>query len=1264
MANQQQYHAYLQNKGTLTEGQSISVNKFTVQVERYLSQGGFSHVYLVRTATPVYNTTRHVLKRIAVASEEMLTEVNKEVEIMRCLKGHPNIVHLIDAASHKMPSGGYEVFILMEFCPGGGIIDMMNRRLRERLTEAEILQIFADVCEGVARMHNSRPPLLHRDLKVENILQSSATSYKLCDFGSATTVAKPPANMHDIRALEADLNRHTTLQYRAPEMVDLYLRRPVDEKSDVWALGVLLYKLCYYTTPFEEHGPLAIINVQYRIPPYPVYSNQMNQLIATMLQEHGSRRPSVFELLTQVHLLRGTKARIQYTIPIAQPFSPRHQTQLKPSPSPNHIENLVSSQVTQPIVSNFRKPDSISSTSLASKTQLRARDKAADDLPLMRRGRPTSSKGYVSGPKHDTLQKPSAIQTANFEAAKPWTEEGFVSDDEGAWKAAIANTMAPRKDEVDDVWKIGVTDFSRTGEMKEKIPGFVDDFAEKLWESFEDKPDLPSQIKTNPHMNRRATVTSTRTFARPSSGKGKDAFEGLGFELSSDRRAPTLGEARKLRTGLATLSTRPNGSEDKVDANLPQLTPPRQPHLSSSPLQTQLLSSAPQPPSSASGMSWRTSPQPSTRPSSSVQAESLPAETRFPSLEVLDATFATRSEQASRTNKSQIQQAPGTPALPPRNNRLGRSVQGTSGLLMKSAVQSRGSNGVRSVQVTGIAMRELRPDTNDRRGGPSEGRADGPSRIESQPSIQSNLKRPSLTRKHRSSIIIKHAPPNTIEDTGPTSPLSSLTFENLASRSPRLPTGSKDWLTGEDDLLDASSTSVLVPAPPTETVVFRESPSKRASVIQRSTVPIQDAIFPQHDHTSSRQDTPSPPAPAASNISPTISRFTRTFPPIETTDQSPAQDRTPVATHKARKPVDPESSSSADEGPEDTGGFKRTPVKASPGIGKPKRKGRQSSVHDLVDLWGGGVGHKDNDRETLAPRTTKDLATSSQGHKAPAASSLSSAKSNPNPQTPMLTPLAPSSDPRRSPGATPSATSRSRPQSMIIFPSKSTDAYPALSAGHTSVSASLAPPSPLNQRTSIRRTSISDMVQRYEGISGKRKSTGGTAPSPNVSRSVAKAGSLMTENGLHPKGQKQKDEVGLLPPVSKDADYRWRSSSPSNEIQKSPSLSKTSPITPPSPLPYDAVRGGSEEAISCAPKLSSSREISKPVFTSSSKPVEDPSSRLVDERSSSPERPYQGVGKLIDQWQRKTAEASATRTPIGRGRGSSAGTRGFTPGPQ
>lgn len=180
-------------------------------------------------------------------------------------------------------------------------------------------------------MHNLKPALLHRDLKVENILQASEKSYKLCDFGSAATAAlKSPTTTAEIRAIEQDLLRHTTLQYRAPEMVDPYLRLPIDEKSDVWALGVLLYKLCYYTTPFEEHGPLAILNVHYKIPPYPVYSQNMINLIVSMLQKYGKDRPSVFDLLDNVHRLRGTRSQFSY----------RHRRPLKLSiPMPRPVSN-------------------------------------------------------------------------------------------------------------------------------------------------------------------------------------------------------------------------------------------------------------------------------------------------------------------------------------------------------------------------------------------------------------------------------------------------------------------------------------------------------------------------------------------------------------------------------------------------------------------------------------------------------------------------------------------------------------------------------------------------------------------------------------------------------------------------------------------------------------------------------------------------------------------------------------------------------------
>lgn len=125
-------------------------------------------------------------------------------------------------------TSGYEVFILMEYCSGGGIIDFMNTRLQNRLTEQEILKIFSDVVEGVCWMHTRDPPLMHRDLKVENILLSGPGQYKLCDFGStAVPKPKPAQTMQEIQELEADLNKHTTIQYRAPEMCDVWSRKGV-----------------------------------------------------------------------------------------------------------------------------------------------------------------------------------------------------------------------------------------------------------------------------------------------------------------------------------------------------------------------------------------------------------------------------------------------------------------------------------------------------------------------------------------------------------------------------------------------------------------------------------------------------------------------------------------------------------------------------------------------------------------------------------------------------------------------------------------------------------------------------------------------------------------------------------------------------------------------------------------------------------------------------------------------------------------------------
>lgn len=268
--------------GTLLSGTKIQVGSHRVVVEKYLSEGGFAHVYVVRLPQPVNGTPTAVLKRVAVPDKAALASMRTEVETMKKLNGHRHIVKYIDSHASQLHGGGYEVFLLMEYCGGGGLIDFMNTRLQNRLREPEIIKIFSDCAEGVACMHYLKPPLLHRDLKVENVLISrtgGSSIYKLCDFGSSAPPCPAATSAAEGRLIEDDIQRHTTLQYRSPEMIDVYRKQPIDEKSDIWALGVLLYKLCYYTTPFEEVGQMAILNATYKFPAYPQFSDQLKFLI-------------------------------------------------------------------------------------------------------------------------------------------------------------------------------------------------------------------------------------------------------------------------------------------------------------------------------------------------------------------------------------------------------------------------------------------------------------------------------------------------------------------------------------------------------------------------------------------------------------------------------------------------------------------------------------------------------------------------------------------------------------------------------------------------------------------------------------------------------------------------------------------------------------------------------------------------------------------------------------------------------------------------
>lgn len=257
--------------------------------------------------------------------------------------------YLDSHAARSSDGKGYEVFVLMEYCSRNGLIDFMNTRLKDMLSEPEILQIACDIGLGIANMHYLSPPLIHRDLKIENVLISGDGVFKLCDFGSVSVILRPPRNPTEFQILDNDIQSHTTAQYRSPEMVDISRGFPIDEKSDIWAFGVFIYKLCYYTTPFEREGNLAILNASFSFPPRPTYSDRLKRVINVTLSEDPRLRPNIFQCLKELFSMRGMD------VPIEDRYTAPTSTVWKDSTVPKD-KSQVSLPIKEPVTENAPSP--------------------------------------------------------------------------------------------------------------------------------------------------------------------------------------------------------------------------------------------------------------------------------------------------------------------------------------------------------------------------------------------------------------------------------------------------------------------------------------------------------------------------------------------------------------------------------------------------------------------------------------------------------------------------------------------------------------------------------------------------------------------------------------------------------------------------------------------------------------------------------------------------------------------------------------------
>lgn len=225
--------------------------------------------------------------------------IDGEITFLSSLPPHPNIVSF-----HGAIKEDGNAFLLFELVDGGTLPEILHRM--QHKPEQKLLSMFADIVSAVAHLHAQNPPVAMRDVKLENVLYDRVKRcYKLCDFGSVSTFAGRYTSRKDIVEAEEEVANCCTAMYRAPELVDLYAKRFVCEKVDVWALGCIWYALLYGGLPFDGLSSLQIIKGLGKLPEDPRYSQEALDMLRGMLTVASTERWDVFRVLEQVGALQG-----------------------------------------------------------------------------------------------------------------------------------------------------------------------------------------------------------------------------------------------------------------------------------------------------------------------------------------------------------------------------------------------------------------------------------------------------------------------------------------------------------------------------------------------------------------------------------------------------------------------------------------------------------------------------------------------------------------------------------------------------------------------------------------------------------------------------------------------------------------------------------------------------------------------------------------------------------------------------------------------
>ncbi|XP_040083308.1 serine/threonine-protein kinase Nek1 isoform X1 [Oryx dammah] len=244
-----------------------------------IGEGSFGKAILVRSTE---DGRQYVIKEINISrmSNKEREESRREVAVLANMR-HPNIVQYRESFEENG-----SLYIVMDYCEGGDLFKRINAQKGILFQEDQILDWFVQICLALKHVHDRK--ILHRDIKSQNIFLTRDGTIQLGDFGIARVLNS---------TVELARTCIGTPYYLSPEICE---NKPYNNKSDIWALGCVLYEMCTLKHAFEAGNMknLVLKIISGSFPPVSLhYSYDLRSLLSQLFKRNPRDRPSVNSIL-------------------------------------------------------------------------------------------------------------------------------------------------------------------------------------------------------------------------------------------------------------------------------------------------------------------------------------------------------------------------------------------------------------------------------------------------------------------------------------------------------------------------------------------------------------------------------------------------------------------------------------------------------------------------------------------------------------------------------------------------------------------------------------------------------------------------------------------------------------------------------------------------------------------------------------------------------------------------------------------------------